>query len=303
MCGFLLVQSGPASAGRILEVDADRQFDFAGHLFDKADYDRAVTEYERFIFLFPDNDRVVDAMYQIGTAYFRSGRYPDAVEAFSRIADRHGTRPISESDTVLRAYYRISECYVRMGATGQAVNTLNNLAALTDSHQIRDEVRYRMGWVLLEAGLWKNAALAFNEIDTERQERYGLPELFDAMGEYQNISRKKPGFAGALAVIPGLGYLYCERYRDALVSFFLNSGMMLATYTAFRNDNPALGGLLALVESGFYSGNIYGSITSAHKYNQDQTERFISDIRTRYKLDLSLSPTRGGALLSLRYSF
>jgi len=303
MASFLLFPTGPVSAGRMIEIDADRQFDFADHLFDKASYDQAITEYERFIFLFPNDDRVADALYQIGMAHFQSGRHPDAVEVFSQIADRHGTRPISESDTVILAYYRISECYVRMGATGQAVNTLNNLAALADSPQIEDEIRYRMGWVLLEAGLWKNATLAFSEIDAARQERYGLPGLFDAMAEYQNIPQKKPGFAGALAVIPGLGYLYCERYRDALVSFFLNSGMMLATYTAFQNDNPALGGLLALVESGFYSGNIYGSITSAHKYNQDRTERFISAIRTRYKLDLSFSPTQRGALLSLRYSF
>jgi hypothetical protein len=79
--------------------------------------------------------------------------------------------------------------------------------------------------------------------------------------------------------------------------------MIAAAYTAFDNDNPALGGILALVGSGFYAGNIYGSISSAHKYNQLQTDKFVSGIRQRYKLDLSLLPAQGGAMLSLQYSF
>lgn len=300
---ILLFLAAPLPAAQTIEINAGRQFDFAQHLFDKKAYDRAITEYERFIFLFPGDDRAADALYQIGMAHFNTRRYPEATEAFFQVIDRAGGRPVSKSDVVARAYFRVSECYVKMGETGQAVNNLNNLATVADSPRLQDEARYRTGWILLEEGLWKNATLAFSQIRPEQKDRYRLPELYKAMEGYRDIPQKSPAAAGTLAVVPGMGYVYCERYRDALVSFILNGGMMFAAYKAFAGDNPALGGLLTLVELGFYSGNIYGSIASAHKYNRNQTERFISGIRERYQLELSLSPEPGGAALSFRYSF
>ena len=160
-----------------------------------------------------------------------------------------------------------------------------------------------MGWILLDAGQWRQADIAFRRISPDRREAYRLPELYQAMEGYRDIPRKSPAAAGTLAAVPGMGYLYLGRYRDALVSLVLNGGMMWAAYTAFDDDNPALGGLLSLVGAGFYTGSIYGSISGTHKYNRDQTEAFVSGIRQRYQLDLSLSPTPGGAMLALHYSF
>ena len=300
---MLLFLAAPLSMARTIEVDADRQFEFARHLFSRGDFDRAITEYERFIFLFPEDGREDEARYQIGMAHVNTQNDRQAVEAFSRIIDRHGGRPVSEPDITARAYFRISDCYVRMGEIGQAVNNLNNLAAAAETPMLQDEAFYRMGWILLEAGQWRQAALAFGRISSDRREAYRLPEVFQAMEGYRDIPQKSPSVAGTLAVIPGMGYLYCGRYQDALVSLVLNGGMMWAAYTAFDDDNPALGGLLALVGAGFYTGSIYGSISSAHKYNWDQTEAFVSGIRQRYQLDLSLSPTPGGAMLALHCSF
>lgn len=305
LVGYLLLALAATPVlAETIGVDADRQYAFAEHLFSKGDTERAVTEYERFLFLFPGDGRGDEARYRIGMAQADAGKERQAIEAFSGIIDRHGGRPVSETDAfTVRAYFRISEAYVRMGETGQALNNLNNLAAVTDSPGIQGEVRYRMGWILLEEGHWENAARLFHQIPPDQSGPYRLPELFSAMEGYGEIPRKSPAAAGALAVIPGMGYLYCGRLQDALVSFLLNGGMILAAYQAFENDNPVLGGLLTLVETGFYSGNIYGSISSAHKYNRDQAERFISEIRRRHKIDLSLAPVPGGAVLSLHYPF
>jgi len=118
-----------------------------------------------------------------------------------------------------------------------------------------------------------------------------------------NIRRKSPGVAGALAVLPGGGYLYCNRPRDALISFLLNGGLIYAAYEAFDNDMPALGGVISFVEIGFYSGNIYGSISSAHKYNHDQERRFVDRLKENLKVGLSSRPENKGLELSLRYRF
>jgi len=73
-----------------------------------------------------------------------------------------------------------------------------------------------------------------------------------------------------LSVIPGAGYLYLERYQDALISLLVNTALIFAAYEAFDNDLYVLGGIISFVELGFYAGNIYGATTSAHKINRSQ---------------------------------
>ena len=109
--------------------------------------------------------------------------------------------------------------------------------------------------------------------------------------------------AGALAILPGTGYLYCNRPRDALISFLINGGLIFAAYEAFDNDMVALGGVISFVEIGFYSGNIYGSISSAHKYNQDQDRRFVDRLKENLRVNLSSRPENKGLELSFQYRF
>jgi hypothetical protein len=62
------------------------------------------------------------------------------------------------------------------------------------------------------------------------------------------IKRKNPTTAGLLSIIPGAGHLYCERKRDALISFFLNGAMIYAAYEAFDHDLDVLGGIITFFE-------------------------------------------------------
>jgi hypothetical protein len=100
------------------------------------------------------------------------------------------------------------------------------------------------------------------------KKKYSIEILINKLDGINSIKRKNPKIAGALSIIPGAGFLYCERYRDALVSFLLNSALIIASYKSFQNDNPYFGGAIAFFETGFYTGNIYGSISSVHKYNK-----------------------------------
>ena len=66
----------------------------------------------------------------------------------------------------------------------------------------------------------------------------------------------------------GAGHLYCERKRDAFISFLLNGAMIYAAYGAFDHDLDVLGGIITFFELGFCSENIYSAVSSAHKYNR-----------------------------------
>jgi hypothetical protein len=112
---------------------------------------------------------------------------------------------------------------------------------------------------------------------------------------------KEPATAGALAILPGLGHLYCERPKDALVAFLLNGLTVWAAIEAFDEDLQVLGSLLLLLEVGWYAGNIYSAVNCAHKYNRKVRNDFRRSLPDR--LNLSLYTTRGGLGLALRMNF
>ena len=152
-------------------------------------------------------------------------------------------------------------------------------------------------------GDWERAARAFNKISPQGHEQYRIAELISQLEKADQIDRLSPGLAGALAIFPGGGYLYCRRYQDALISFLVNGLLIYSAYEAFDNDLVALGSLVTLVGIGFYSGNIYGSISSAHKYNRDRQRDFIYHLKNNLRVNLSARPQKKGLELVLQFRF
>ncbi len=61
--------------------DIERQFEYAESLFKEGDYYRAITEYKRFIFFFPEENKAEKCYFKIGQSYFKPKKWPDADEA------------------------------------------------------------------------------------------------------------------------------------------------------------------------------------------------------------------------------
>lgn len=266
-----------------LLLDSDRQFQFAEHLFQRGEYYRAIGEYERFIHFFPESEEVVLARYRIGSAYLKGERYEEAIEAFASLIKQH-----SESVYADRSYLRMGEAYTQLKRYDDAITHLEKLIATTSDQNIEDEAHYQCGWVYLEQGSWDNAAVCFNQISPENRARFRIEDILRELDKRRNLKRKNPTTAGLLAIVPGAGHVYCERYRDALVAFLVNGALILAAWEAFDHELYALGGLITVVELGFYSGNIYSAVGSAHKYNREKKNRFLRHLEERTKIRISL---------------
>ncbi len=290
-----------ADAGEMVEIEADAQFKFAEQYFSDQAYEKALAEYERFIFFFPKDSRVPQSMYQIGLSYFESKAFKKALAAFAELADKYGDAVFS--DFSAKAYLMISECYMKLNDPGQAVSNLHNLIALSEDRNIRDDCFYRIGWFYIETASWDRAREYFGKISPENKDKYRLETLAVELNKSASISLKNPSAAGIFAVFPGAGFLYCERYQDALTAFLLNAGLMYAAYEAFDKENYALGGLITFAEMGFYAGSIYGSVTSAHKYNRAKTQGFIEKLKRNTKVVLSAGYENSGAMVAFRCSF
>jgi TolA-binding protein len=303
---FLFVSFSLCSAGSHPEPDfkpsiiinPDKQFNFAATYFSNKDYLMAVAEYNRFIYFFPQDQRVETAMYRIGMSYYLGGHLKEAVNSFRAVIDRYVDTKLS-----IKSYFMISEALINQNTVGPAIINLNNLIIITHDQEVKDEAYYRIGWIYIETAFWEKARLYFSKISAKNKNKYQLERLTAELNKEKSIPKKDPRLAGFLSIVPGAGYLYCERYQDALIAFLLNGGLIYAAYESFDDDNPALGGVIAFVEFGFYAGNLYGAVTSAHKYNRKQTGRFIEKLKNNAKINLSADAENKGVRLALEFSF
>jgi tetratricopeptide (TPR) repeat protein len=281
-------------------LDSDRQLQFAEDLFQRGEYYRAIGEYERFIHFFPESEDVVLAKYRIGLAYLKGERYEEAIEAFMLVASQY-----PESAYADQSYLRMGEAYVQLKRYDDAITHFEKLIAMTSDQNIKDEAHYQCGWAYLEQESWDNARICFDQISPQNRARFRMEDLLKELDKRGDLKRKNPTTAGLLAIVPGAGHVYCERYRDALVSFLVNGALILAAWEAFDNELYALGGLVTVVELGFYSGNIYSAVSSAHKYNRDEKNRFLRYLQERSKIKVSLvGPGHDEAVLvSYHFSF
>jgi len=278
----------------VILLDAAKQFNYADHCFGEGKYLRSIDEYERFIFFFPDDEKIELALYKIGMSYFKSRQFAKAIDTFARLIDK-----FVDTELSLESYFMISNCHKKLGKIGLAVTNLNNLIALTDDLQLIDKAYSKIGWIFVDLASWEMARRYFDRISPENQDKYKIKHIFSKLDKAGKISRKKPGLSGFLSIIPGAGHLYCKRYHDALVAFLINTGLIYAAYESFHHNNNGLGGAISLVESGFYTGNIYGAITSAKKYNKYKAKSFI----TRFKDSIKIGCFKENNNRHVRFSF
>lgn len=93
-----------------------------------------------------------------------------------------------------------------------------------------------------------------------------------------------------------------NRPGDALVSFLLNGAFIWATVEAFHHDNNVTGGILLFFESGWYLGNIYNTVSGAHKYNQRLEKQFLDELQDKYRVSY-LYDGHGGSMLAFTMRF
>jgi len=102
------------------------------------------------------------------------------------------------------------------------------------------------------------------------------------------IKMKKAWLAGSLSsIIPGSGKIYASYWQDGVLAFIYIGMNSWQTYRAFNKygTDSVFGWISLVLTSGFYFGNIYGSIKAANKYNfvkLEEYKRQIEEILNNY---------------------
>ena len=283
---------------RDLMINPDQQYGFAMDYFKQSQYGKAITEFERFVYFFPEHKMVDNAKYHIGLSNFHSGRFKEAVEPFSDIVETS-----RDKDLIAKAHFRLSEIFVSLEDHQTAIKVLNHLSEISNNNVIVDEAHYRSGWIYLQLNDMENARRHFNMISLQNQDHFRIQAINEELSREKLFPEKNPRLAGFLSILPGAGFAYCGRYQDAMVAFLLNAGLILASYESFNSGNEALGVVIAFVGAGFYAGNIYGAVASAHKYNRASHQRFLENLRNKTQITLSAVPDKQGIVLGFQVNF
>ncbi|MDH4163168.1 MAG: tetratricopeptide repeat protein [Nitrospirota bacterium] len=291
---MLLTTTMPAlssdSAGRDL-------LSFADHLYAQGDYYRAITEYERVMFLHPGTPEAKTARFQIARSYFQSGKYTQAIERFRTLVMDLPSDPLGE-----QAQFMLAETYYRKGEYQSSIDGWETfLRSYPHSGRV-DAAHIRLGWCHLRQGSAARAAEEFRKLPPDSplaQQGNGLAEEALRAGD---IPRKSPYLAGALAIVPGAGHLYIERPKEALGSFLLNGLFLWGAVRTNDHGNHVAAGILAFFELGWYSGNIFTAISGAHAYNRQADKHYFDRIDSQYRISISAAPS-GGFITAFQMSF
>lgn len=260
--------------GQAAIIEAEQQFKYADMLFEKKQYLKAAEEYQRFAFFFPNHPNRRAATFKSGESFLLAKNIDAALLAFKSLST---AEPLDKLAT--ESFFKMAECYMLKNAPSHAVVQLNNLIMLSEDTAIKDRAYFVMGWVHIEQTDWSAAKSTFDRISPAGRKQYELNKLDKALVGAETIPTKDPVLSGTLSIVPGAGQLYCHRYEDAFFAFVVNVGLIWAAYDAFDNEQYGLGGLLSFVGFGFYTGNIYGAVNDAHKFNRLEKRKFIDQLR------------------------
>lgn len=259
--------SGVTSSAQHPPGTAEGALAFADHLRLSGDFYRAITEYKRVLFHWPEHPLASECRYRIGKSYLQGASYQEAIETLTPLI-QHGL----ENEIQTKARNSLAEA-LYLSHDFQAAD-----AVLATHVPQKPAMIYSRTWCHLKArdlpsanALWPiNQPSPYDTI---------VPHL----QSFQDLPHKKPTLSALLsAVIPGTGQFYTGRWRDGIVSFLVNGLCIGAITAAIDEEHYEAAALLGFFELGFYSANIYNAINNAHKYNRNVWDDQLAELEFIY---------------------
>ncbi|MFD2523454.1 tetratricopeptide repeat protein [Emticicia soli] len=232
----------------------DNSKKFAEYLSKSGQYEIATREYERLIFMLPQNDSLKTSLLSM---YRRSGKldqallrgrqlYPDITMMSSPSAIEYSRSLLLKDD------YKLAK---EFWATNTQLSEPDKIILSATSEILQDHYK------------------AANEIlEVLKDEDHKLATDYKTLASQAvKIRRKSPALAGIMStIVPGTGRFYTKDWKDGLVSMFFVGTMAFQSIRGFSKSGvkSTRGWIYGSIGLGFYLGNIHGSVASAKAYNK-----------------------------------
>ena len=261
-------------------LSAEQLLTFADHLLRDGEHFRAITEYRRFRFTYPEDPRQAMALFRIGQAFYRGESYPEALQTFREVEQRYPDHPYGQQARLWQG-----ESLLRQAQYDAAEQTYTRFLAGSSDPEQSPYAQYQLGWSFLYRRQWTQAAETWRQIPPEHRLYPAAQQLITESNSGAALPKKSPALAGILSsVLPGSGQLYNRRLGDAALAFLLNGLFIAGSIEAIQHGELAVAGVLSFFEAGWYVGNILGAVNGAHKHNRHATESMLQNLEQRFRV-------------------
>jgi tetratricopeptide (TPR) repeat protein len=231
--------------------DLNNSMRFADYLYANQQYQFAINEYQRVLFLDPKNTRATIYLYE---SFFRERQYGLALERIKK----QGLPVLFKNDTICAIYHKL------LLFTNQHGKIQENVFVRQSCLNMEDQLIFRTSSLLLQDKA--------NDLKFSLGEKKLVPgELEEIILSARDIQPKKPWISlTSSAVVPGSGKIYSGYWKDGLMTLLFVSATAWQSYRGFskKGVESIYGWLFGGLSISFYAGNLYGSVKAAHKRNQ-----------------------------------
>ena len=218
-------------------------FAFGAQLYQSQDYYRAIGEFKRLLFHYPNSSLAKKTKLAIAKSYRSGGEVAEAIAYLESLPETK--KQEADFQTLLGL------CYLDLEP-----------AKLFVSRQESNKKALELFSATKNPRLLEFAA----EAKGVKLEQVHSPVVAGSMS----------------AIVPGLGSAGLGRYKEGLYAAFFTLGFGLAAVETRDNSKPELAAGFGFFALAFYGGSIYSAANSAHKLNNRLAEKAFKNVRNKH---------------------
>jgi TolA-binding protein len=252
--------------GKGILLTEEIQLKMADVFMEEGEYYRAITEYKKFLILFPDSEKADYAVFKTGMAYYRGEEYGPSLKHFSVLGEKYKT-----SRYLPEASFYEGLSYWKIKDREKARTAFDTLSEIFPRSEFAPLALVAGSLVNFEE---QNVTASMKRLEwlTDRYPEYpgskNAKEAMTLIDQYPRLPEKSETLAALMsAVLPGSGYIYADRVGDGITAFLINALFIAGTIAAINGENYAVAAIVGGIGLPFYIGNIYGSANAAKKWN------------------------------------
>jgi tetratricopeptide (TPR) repeat protein len=269
-------------ASQASKPDPEIEYGWIEHLFNQGETVRTINDGLRFIYFHPTHKFSDNVRMLIGKSYLKENDFDKAIKTFTGLSEGANRQEIREE-----AKLWLCNSLLKQGKYPAARQICDEFLIRYPHSILKDRAQYHKAWSFLKEWRWEDAENSFREIDPNSSLFSTSQEIIKETQELSLQKEKSPITAGILSItLPGSGYIYAGKWQTGITAFIVNGAFIGASIEAFDNDLPILGFIIGLLEIGWYSGTIYGSVQGARSYNYKFREEKLLSLNQRFTLPL-----------------
>lgn len=237
-------------------LDYTNSLKYATFLFETKQYQESAIEFERVVFLAPND---TSAKLQLIKSYRYSGNYTKAKNRLKNIFPEN----INSLPT------DFAKEYIKIILHEYQYDSLTYFLKDNQNLSFSDVIGYQYGSLIMQ-NKWYGATIFKDKNINVLSQFNGFASLKEIEEKGLNDKYKNPLLAsGMSALIPGIGKIYTNQWKDAIYSFLFVSAASYITYKSYKDNDFSNGTIIfGSIAISFYLANIYGTNKSAKRYNQ-----------------------------------